>query len=157
MRQHALTNSCMLYINYYKKYVFFRHACSHTWSEHQYQTAETVRPNNTPMDGKLRSSTDRNKWNASSGGKPHCMWELLMAFFSKEEVGIAVRYWCCMAVYPPTRRKAAIQKCWWCRLLVTLHGELDSSPTIGHDLRVVYTHILIGYHLLDFWETDKIR
>ncbi len=33
-------------------------------------------------------------------------------------------------------------------------GELASSPTIGHNLHVVYTQILIGYHILSYWDPN---
>ncbi len=38
-------------------------------------------------------------------------------------------------------------------------GELASSPAIGLDLHVYHTQILIGCHILPYWETytDEIR
>ena len=40
-----------------------------TWSEHQYQTADMVRPNTTPVHGNEGSSMDRNKWKEFRGGR----------------------------------------------------------------------------------------
>ncbi len=38
-------------------------------------------------------------------------------------------------------------------------GELASCPTFRHNLCVAYTQVLIGYHILSYWDphTDKIR